>query len=742
MGIFYRKPFLLCCFFAIMGAIMIMTFNIKTTVFILLAEIALLIILVLTSVILKNKRLIFSFVLPLICAILSSLYFGIYFQRNERMISEYVDENIHEIEAIVNERSYLSNFFSLYSADCISIDGKKIKTELRMEAPFYVELEAGDIIKANVIFTEPDMKLYNNSKGIYLRAEMLPEETEKIGEKMTASLAFMHLRNVLVQNVYDNIERAESAGLICAIFLGDRDGLSPEAKRDFSRTGGYHLLALSGMHLSIFCVAVIILLRAFRLRKGKRNIILALVVVFYVALTGFQLSMIRSAIMLFAAFGAYYLRSKSDSVTALAFAASAIIVFSPSSVLDGGLWMSVLATLGILIAVPFETFVRFKLRKIERKVLRKIVSYITSMLIFSTAAGIMVFPLSWYYFGGISLLSPLTTLVLTNAVSFILVCTPIAMMISWIPFLSDIAFGFADVVSRFVLWLSEMLSKTENIFVSLEYDFVPYFTVVFFGILFVLLTVKLKRKWIVSLFALIGIISFFILEYISIYDEPLTLEYTNLGKNEYFSVSFEGKNVLIDVSDGSYSKMNTASSDAISKGFCELDAVILTHLHGRHINSLARLSSSYMVRSVYIPEPKTEQELTIANEIENVMGFADIELYHYGENELIGVGEAVIDIDRSYLKRSTHPVVGITFSGAFDLKYYGSSYSEYEEIISCENVIFGIHGPVCKKDFSFDASECAMISFADVNIYSKCTIINDSGTNLVKELDKLVFKCN
>ena len=352
----------------------------------------------------------------------------------------------------------------------------------------------------------------------------------------------------------------------------------------------------------------------------------------------------------------------------------------------------------------------------------------------------MVFPFSCFCFGGVSLLGPLTTLLLSGAVSLILVTAPIALIISWIPFVSDLVFYIGALGARFVLLISEMLSELENIFVSLEYEFVPFLTIPFLAVLFILLMVKLKRKWIISVFIVFWLLIFAVFEFVAINARTLTFEYTNLGKNEYFTISCGGRNVLVDVSDGSYSKLSTASTYASSKGYCELDAVILTHLHNRHINSLAKLSSAYMLRGVYLPEPETSAEAEIAKGIEDAMNFAKVSIFYYGEDDCIDANGVKLEIEKAYLKRSSHPVIGVTFSGRIDLKYFGSSYSEYDEITSGERIIFGIHGPVCKQGFSVDASKCLLLSFADEDVFSNCTIIGKGDANIVKFPEKLVFK--
>ncbi|MBR4295546.1 MAG: hypothetical protein IKT56_01750, partial [Clostridia bacterium] len=115
----------------------------------------------------------FSLILPLLCAALSSLYFFTYSQKITETVKKYVDDSPHEIEVVVKKRSFISNYSSVYDADCIEIDGCEVKTKIQIEAPFYLELVAGDVIRTSVIFSEPEEKQYYNSKGINICADVM-----------------------------------------------------------------------------------------------------------------------------------------------------------------------------------------------------------------------------------------------------------------------------------------------------------------------------------------------------------------------------------------------------------------------------------------------------------------------------------------------------------------------------------------------------------------------------------------
>jgi len=87
----------------------------------------------------------------------------------------------------------------------------------------------------------------------------------------------------------------EHRALLVAMTLGDRDGLTPETESLFRRTMVYHVLAVSGLHVTAVLGAVGHLLGRVRfLKPGVRFGLSVFVMAFYVLLTGAPDSAIRA----------------------------------------------------------------------------------------------------------------------------------------------------------------------------------------------------------------------------------------------------------------------------------------------------------------------------------------------------------------------------------------------------------------------------------------------------------------
>ncbi|MFP4510731.1 MAG: ComEC/Rec2 family competence protein [Spirochaetaceae bacterium] len=89
----------------------------------------------------------------------------------------------------------------------------------------------------------------------------------------------------------------ESRGLFMALFLGNRDELSPFLYDQVRSAGAAHVLALSGMHLGLVAAAFVVLVSPLRSRRITA-IGVSLLSVGYLLLAGLRPSLVRAVIML------------------------------------------------------------------------------------------------------------------------------------------------------------------------------------------------------------------------------------------------------------------------------------------------------------------------------------------------------------------------------------------------------------------------------------------------------------
>ncbi|MGH7395880.1 MAG: ComEC/Rec2 family competence protein, partial [Candidatus Methylomirabilales bacterium] len=139
----------------------------------------------------------------------------------------------------------------------------------------------------------------------------------------------------------------EEGALLRAIVLGDRSGLSEATVTAFRDSGTYHILAISGLNVSLLAGAFLLLLRGVRVPARASAAAAVLLVVFYAALAGGSASVIRAAVMTAAVLFALMLERQADLFNSLGLAALLLLAANPLSLFDAGFQLTFAATAAI-----------------------------------------------------------------------------------------------------------------------------------------------------------------------------------------------------------------------------------------------------------------------------------------------------------------------------------------------------------------------------------------------------------
>ena len=255
----------------------------------------------------------------------------------------------------------------------------------------------------------------------------------KNAEGETLSHHLKALRTQLLQRLSNHLE-GQSLEVAAAMTIGDKQLISKETRLMYSETGASHILALSGLHLSIlFALFNLLLLRPLR---SIRYVGSAVQLVFlcaiwgFVAMVGAPLSLVRAAVMLTLLQISVLLRRDRLSLHNLSLAALLLLMWSPQALFDVGFQLSFMAVATILLVTPHLPRLAPVVR--SEKLLWRLkwlcINAVQDLLRVSFAAQIGTLPLVLYYFHTLPtyalLLSfwvvPLAGVVLTLALLFFL----------------------------------------------------------------------------------------------------------------------------------------------------------------------------------------------------------------------------------------------------------------------------------------------------------------------------------
>ena len=274
------------------------------------------------------------------------------------------------VHATVAERYVSGDYYTVYvvrmkSANGVRYDGKAI-----LNCEYISDLQVGYEFVLRSADVEYTLHLAENEAASFMADEIflyitsyaeadchiLSEGNYTLSDRMDKVNSYLCAR-------LENTVRGDAGKLASAMLLGDRDSLTAEMYRDFSRAGISHYLAVSGLHVSIITGLVSLFLINLRIKRGLRNLLLILFSLGYLLVLGFPVSAVRSVTMLTVVFLAYSMGDNSDTLNSLGIAAAMIVLLSPISVFDNSFILSFCATLGIAAFLPAFTSLPRKFKK-------------------------------------------------------------------------------------------------------------------------------------------------------------------------------------------------------------------------------------------------------------------------------------------------------------------------------------------------------------------------------------------
>ncbi len=633
----------------------------------------------------------------LVCAaiILSSVYSLIFVDRPitkaESLIGKVTEAELTVLE-VEHVSSYLSSYYAeLYSAE-LNLDEKVLVTMTDATAV------PGDVFSCRVVLgipsTDDAAVLYSN--GAFLTAEA-GNVTYLRHEKIRGISAFFSMLN---SNLSSLLRRGDDGSLASAVLLGDREHLSTSVKRDFSRLGIYHLLAVSGLHLSVIvAIADRLTEKQSKMRKG---VIKAAVVILFMALTGFSVSVTRAGIMHLTAILASTLDREGDSLTSLSLSAALIILLNPSSAYDVGLILSVLAAYACITYshITGESKSRLKGIPVFGKLLHSAVDTVKLTLLICA----FTMPVMWRYFGSLSLISPLANIFYIPAVTLLLILSIVFLITSQLPVPGSLTGAALYFTEDVITSTANAVSNLENITVSLNYTGVGVFSaLLMLSVLPIILTSKKTRRLLgISAAASAAGLALCITIGIILQSTTCCISYTARGENEGILIRDGGVFTVIDVTEGSGSLMYELFSLAAEDGAGEIDNLILTHYHNAHVPSVTASTDRTVVRRVLLPRPLNEDETEVYEKLTEALALRGVEytVYDRKRNEVFETeGLSVRFYDCKTKEESAHPIVSFLITLCGNEYLYASqsiNHGDPSLIYDAEHVrtvIIGAHPP-------------------------------------------------
>ncbi len=663
----------------------------------------------------RRATAVFAFLALALSFLCSHLYFDCWFRVYDRFEGEVeIDATITEIDRTV----FYSTTLTLKTS---SINGEPFTSSYCLRTTVSPE-EATHLAKGKTVRFTCELKDFEDSDdfdaGAYYTAKGISANAEIIGEiEVTGERAvcdFSYLREVISRRI-TMLAGAEAGSLFTALFTGNREGLSGVLRLNFTRIGVCHVLALSGMHLAILSVLISKLFSLLRIGRKQNLVITSLLILFYMAMTGFSPSVTRSGIMLIMTSCLFLLASSRDAVTALSFAVFVICLFEPYSIYDLGLWLSAFATLGVLEAGvlgkrKYESWQYTPLTRGKRLFRKLLLGLTVTFLAVAATLAISVFS-----FSGISTLSPISS--------------PIFSFIAEVyVYIGILALALGDIIP--VGWLlrplyaltfdtANLFSKSELAYFSDEFIVIEIAAAIFVAVLILFLVLDLKHKKTAASLTVLLLISIIttagILTQNARYEDSIV--YYSGDESECLLIRSRGERALIDFSSGSATSIYDVSSALEDSSTVLVDKLVFCYYSANLPKKSISFSVSFLTREVLLPLPENDDERRIAELTEATLAETGVKVTYYGATGVIRIGEWSFakKFRTLYTEETAMSVMTLTnsekqiaylSSGVLSDKK-GKNYAA-EALEASDCVIFGSGGKRYKDTVVFDGQHPAI----------------------------------
>lgn len=213
---------------------------------------------------------------------------------------------------------------------------------------------AGQRVQGWFALQQPDMEeqTAQYADGIALQAEPVPEKPQLtvLGESGSFRARTHRLQQKLSESLCRAMHR-DTGGVLAAMTVGDRSGLSAQLRSAYRGAGLSHVLVVSGMHVSILCGDILSVLLPYRWeqsyrRRRRRTVWKSLLALVLMGVTGFTPSVRRAAVAVWVSALGVWVWGPPDALTSLAAAGILMTAANSYAVWDIGFELSFAAVVG------------------------------------------------------------------------------------------------------------------------------------------------------------------------------------------------------------------------------------------------------------------------------------------------------------------------------------------------------------------------------------------------------------
>ena len=477
-----------------------------------------------------------------------------------------------------------------FSAGVLLYSGR-LDAEIGDELTFF-----GRLKKPEDTYTFSAEKYYK-SRGIFFTADSSDVTVRRV--EGFSLLRVCDRYGSYIRELISGTLRSDEGDFLTAMLLGDRSKLDSNLKQSVYRAGFGHIMAVSGIHLTVIAVFLRKLLEKLT-PFDKREIFIVSVfpLLAFCLMSGMSISVMRAFIMLMIVGAADLFGRQSDTMNSLGLAGLVLTAANPYAVRDSGLILSFAGVIAVGVVAPKlaeKTEELFKGRLKSHKPLKNFLrNFLSALCVF-----VFLFPFSVLIFDEASVVSPITNIVFVPLCTAALILCAAAAFFGWQKAIACIFIKLAGIIVKPALAFARFVSSCRGLYIPTGHT-APRFIIsaaLAVTVLMLLFRCDIIRTVTFSMIsAVICIASVYISR--AALAEHTFVTYIASGKSSVVIIKYGGRAAVIDIKNGS----SCAEKYLLRSGVYAVDTVMLTDNAASEAAEYVDRFAEFDIASFYCPE--------------------------------------------------------------------------------------------------------------------------------------------
>ena len=442
---------------------------------------------------------------------------------------------------------------------------------------------------------------YYSGNGIFLVASsQTPVEIQQ-AEKTPVRYFGTEIRRY-VQGLLHRIFPEDTFGFAQAILLGESGDLNYQDDVALQTSGIRHMIAVSGLHISILFSTVYVLC-------GKKRWLTAAIgfptLLLFASVVGFTPSVVRACVMQGILLLAMLSNREYDGPTALSFAVLVMLIVNPVVIASVSFQLSVGCLIGLyLLSGRIQQYITKKLPAKPGTLRAKLVYWFAGSVSASLSALIITMPLCAWHFRMISLVGVFTNLLTIWIVPWvfgggILAClfgmiwTPAGQALAWV-----VSWGI-----RYILLVARLIAAVPAAAISTDNVYLTAWRILCYILIGAFITAKKKRPAQLALCIAVSLAASMLCHFVEFRTDHFRVTVLDVGQGQCVILQTQEETYIVDFGgDSGKTAADRACRFLQSLGIYSVDGLIITHFDSDHVDGANYLMERLATQKLYVPD--------------------------------------------------------------------------------------------------------------------------------------------